>query len=117
MKHYEEAKELGAYEMWQRHIERTNLMKEYLDLWNSYDGLDALLGPTTPYTAPENGKFKHIGFTGVFNILDYSSVSFPTGIYADKTQDVHPAEYKPLNDVCKAIHDDCKYLFPSFAIA
>ena len=40
---YEKASELGTYGMWQLHIERTELQREYLEQWGSIPGLDALL--------------------------------------------------------------------------
>lgn len=43
MKPYETASELGVYDMWQLHRERTALAKMYLDRWNLSHGLDAIL--------------------------------------------------------------------------
>lgn len=43
MKMYEDAKELGTYDMWKLHLERTELQRQYLERWTSYDGLDAIL--------------------------------------------------------------------------
>jgi amidase len=40
---YEKASELGTYDMWKLHVDRSELQREYLELWNSYDGLDAVL--------------------------------------------------------------------------
>lgn len=110
MEDYKNAKELGTYDMWQLHLERSNLMKEYLDQWNSHNGLDALLGPTIPFTAPEHGKFRYVGFTGVFNVLDYSTVSFPSGVYADKEKDAYTNDYKSTSEVCAQIQEECKSL-------
>lgn len=58
MSDYEVATELSAYEMWQTHLERTDLQKRYLDRWNQA-GIDAILCPTTPYSTVRNGQFKH----------------------------------------------------------
>lgn len=44
----------------------------------------------------------------MFNILDYASTSFPTGLTADKDVDVLSADYKPLNDACATINKECK---------
>lgn len=44
MQGYSEATELGTYDMWQLHQERSDLQKKYLEQWMSYDGLDAILG-------------------------------------------------------------------------
>ncbi|KXT01880.1 hypothetical protein AC578_2155 [Pseudocercospora eumusae] len=92
MKAYEDAQELGSHALWQLQKQRTALAKRYLDRWEAVGGLDAILGPTTPYaSAPKHGQFTHVGYTCVFNILDYSSVSFPSGVAVDKAKDTMPA--------------------------
>lgn len=92
------ASELGTYDMWQVHLERTELCQQYLHRWIA-SGIDGLLCPTTPYASVQNGNFKHFGYTGIFNILDYSSISFPCGVTANKDLDKVPKEYAPLGDV------------------
>lgn len=98
MKAYETASDVNVYDLWQLHKQRTALQKKYLDRWAACEGLDAILGPTIPYTAPKNGQLKVISYTGVFNILDYSSMSFPTGLFADKEVDVHSSEFNALSE-------------------
>jgi hypothetical protein len=44
MKYYETASELGVYDMWQVHRERTELAAMYLRRWNECKGLDVILG-------------------------------------------------------------------------
>ncbi|KAJ4358088.1 uncharacterized protein N0V89_002667 [Didymosphaeria variabile] len=44
MRNYSEAPELGTYDMWQLHLQRSEVQKQYLEQWMSYDGLDAILG-------------------------------------------------------------------------
>jgi amidase len=99
MKPYETATELGVYDLWQLQRERTDLSKMYLDKWEASEGVDAILLPTTPYAAVKNGAFKYIGYTGVFNILDYSAVSFPTGLHADEKLDAVPEDFKALSEI------------------
>jgi len=43
MAQYEQATELGAHAMWQLHLERSELQRQFLQQWMSYDGLDAIL--------------------------------------------------------------------------
>ncbi|KAI4862166.1 amidase [Hypoxylon rubiginosum] len=100
------ARELGAYEYWQLHLDRQEYQKRYLDRWLEA-GIDAILCPTTPYSSVENGKFKHVGYTGVYNVLDYACISFPTGITVDKSLDVALGDsYKPLSDLDKEIQSE-----------
>lgn len=58
MEAYTKAKEVGTYDMWQIHLERTAYQKKYLDRWNAAE-IDAILCPTTPFASVKNGTFKH----------------------------------------------------------
>ncbi|ROW05086.1 hypothetical protein VSDG_00580 [Cytospora chrysosperma] len=101
---YETAEELGTYEMWQVHIERTALQKRYLERWNEA-GIDAILCPTTPFSTVRNGQYKHVGYTGVFNVLDYACISFPTGMSVEKDIDMPLGDgHQPLSETCGEIH-------------
>jgi amidase len=44
MVQYKDAKELGVYDMWKLHTERSELQRQYLEQWMSIEGLDAILG-------------------------------------------------------------------------
>lgn len=98
MKRYEDATDLGVYDLWQVQKQRTALQKKFLDRWAACEGLDAILSPTTPYAAPKNGDFKSVSYTGIFNLLDYSSMSFPTGLQADRELDLYPKDFKPQGE-------------------
>ncbi|CAI6339842.1 unnamed protein product [Periconia digitata] len=101
---YEAARELGVYDMWQLHLERSTFQKKFLEQWMRCaggGGIDAILAPTTPYAgAPAHGKFKYVGYTGVFNVVDYSAVSFPSGLVVDKEKDkrTDASNQEPLSD-------------------
>jgi len=45
---------------------------------------------------------------GVFNIVDYAAVSFPTGIFADKKLDQRTSQTEALSEVDGEIQNDCK---------
>ncbi|KAL5426941.1 hypothetical protein PMIN06_009817 [Paraphaeosphaeria minitans] len=103
MQGYSEATELGTYDMWQLHQERSELQKKYLEQWMSHDGLDGILAPTCPYATVAHGQFDYVGYTGVYNVVDYSAVSFPSGVTVDKEKD-RPANHEHLSDICKTVH-------------
>ncbi|KGO48040.1 Amidase [Penicillium expansum] len=105
MKPYEDAKELSVHDLWQIHVKRNALCKSYLDRWNEA-GIDALLGPTTPYSSVENGNFAYAGYTCVFNLLDYPAVSFPCGAKADKSIDTPYTDHQALSDMDGKIQKD-----------
>ncbi|KAG8410956.1 hypothetical protein J3459_016779 [Metarhizium acridum] len=105
MEQYRNAKELSTYEMWNLQLERVDFLNRYLDRWNRA-GIDAILCPTIPFNTVKNGSFKHIGYTGVYNVLDYSCLSFPTGLTVDKAIDRIEGLYQPLGSDCEAINGD-----------
>jgi amidase len=47
---------------------------------------DILLVPTMPHTSVPHGSCRWTGYTKVFNLLDYTALSFPAG-KADKNRD------------------------------
>jgi amidase len=127
MEPYRVAKELSTYEMWLLQSERVDFQNRYLDRWNKA-GIDAILCPTIPFNTVKNGTFKHgklcrrlvafwsrangefaVGYTGVYNVLDYSCLSFPTGLAVDKIVDTVEDHYQPLGSDCEAINTDCTY--------
>lgn len=103
MKMYSEAKNLSVYDLWQLQKQRTALQKMYLDRWAACEGLDAILGPVTPFAAPQAGGFKSVSYTSIFNLLDYSSTSFPTGVVGNKEKDVYSTNFKALGETDEII--------------
>ncbi|PGH00912.1 hypothetical protein AJ79_08067 [Helicocarpus griseus UAMH5409] len=88
MDRYGHAKDRGVQALWQLHVERNKFQQDYMARWNACEGLDGLLTPTTPFATVEHTRFKHVGYTGVYNILDYSCLSFPCGVHVDAAVDV-----------------------------
>lgn len=95
---YATTPEIKVPELWKLQAERTTLAKKFLDRWNatalktkSGRPIDAIIMPATPFAGNPHGKFRsHIGYTSVFNALDYSVGTFPV-TKADKDVDVPEA--------------------------
>lgn len=51
---------------------------------------------------------------GVFNILDYSAVSFPSGIDADKQLDQAKSDTEPLSQLDAQIQAECEFVVDSW---
>ncbi|KAL7946823.1 amidase signature domain-containing protein [Trichoderma barbatum] len=95
---YEQATDMDVYDLWQLQKERSVLQANYLTRMVEA-GIDAILGPTTAYVAPKNGELKTVSYTNVFSVLDYSSVSFPSGLKADKGLDKGLVGHIPLSNI------------------
>ena len=61
----------------------------------------------------EHGKFDYGGYTGVYNLLDYSAVSFPCGINVDSKVDVPYNEHRPLSETDAQVQSACEFSRPS----
>jgi Asp-tRNA(Asn)/Glu-tRNA(Gln) amidotransferase A subunit family amidase len=85
---------------------KLELQKRYLDLWNSTRSansgkpIDILLTPVMPHSAVPHRKCKWVGYTKVFNFVDYPAVVLPAG-QVSKDLDGEAAkkmsEYEPRN--------------------
>lgn len=63
------------------------------------NGIDYLLTPTYVSVAPRLGKDHWIGYTGLWNFLDFPGLVFPTGLSCDPKLDEADKNYKPRNEV------------------
>lgn len=95
-------KPISVYEYWQLNKRKLAAQKAYNDKWNSIKSpisgrtVDILLMPTMPHTAVPHRKCRWVGYTKVWNFLDYTALSFPAGeVIASK--DIAPGGYTPRN--------------------
>lgn len=66
-------------------------------------------GPTTPWSSVEHGKLTYAGYTRVYNLLDYSAVSFPCGVNVDAKVDAAYSGHHPLSETDAQIQRDCEF--------
>lgn len=66
--------------------------------------LDALLWIPAPHTAVPFDKYTYLGFTGLFNIVDWPTMALPLNMFVDKTVDLK-AKVEPLNKLDAEIQD------------
>ncbi|ONH66212.1 Acetamidase [Cyberlindnera fabianii] len=76
--------------------DREVLRQQYLTLFNERK-VDFILTPTYVGVAPKPHTPKYWGYTSLWNILDASCVTLPSGLFADKTIDLRDDTYKPRN--------------------
>ena len=71
-----------------------------------------MIAPVCPFAAVEHGKYRHVGYTCVFNILDYTCLSFPCKVTVDSELDVLDSDDQkaPLSETDKLIRDECMSL-------
>ena len=105
IKTFASAQGVSAYDLWQLHKEKAAVWKEWSDKFNE-SAVDGLILATAPYVAAKHGGQTHVGYTGLFNFLDYSAVNFPSGVVGDREKDVYPKDLgEPLNPLDKATRE------------
>lgn len=82
-------KPISVYEYWQINRRKFDLQQAYLEKWNSMrtsDGrmVDAILMPPMPHTAVPHKGCRWVGYTKVWNVLDYSALVIPGGNVCDE---------------------------------
>ncbi|KKZ60694.1 hypothetical protein EMCG_04621 [[Emmonsia] crescens] len=108
MGRYSQAEDGGVQALWQLHVKRNKFQMQYMERWNACEGLDGLLTPTTPFASVEHTLFKHVGYTGVYNILDYSCLSFPCGVHVDAAVDVPAVDENELTKLDGEVQGEYK---------
>ncbi|CAG8116304.1 unnamed protein product [Penicillium olsonii] len=93
------SKAVSVYEYWQLNKRKIAAQKMYLDQWNairSHSGrpVDVLLSPTLPHTTVPHRMMRWVGYTKIWNLLDYPAVTLP--VNRVQAGDIAP-EYVPRN--------------------
>jgi amidase len=97
---------ISVYEYWQLNKQKLAAQKRFLDLWTSTKSgktskpIDILLTPVMPHSAVPHRKCRWVGYTKVFNFVDYPAVVLPAGrvskeLDSDVAEDVRA--YCPRN--------------------
>ncbi|KAK5109432.1 hypothetical protein LTR62_006991 [Meristemomyces frigidus] len=98
---------ISVYQYWQLNRAKQAAQKSYLDKWRSTRSpisgreIDVLLMPTMPHPAVPHRCCKWVGYTKIWNFLDYSAVVLPFG-RVDKGVDRPGMVHEPRNGVDKA---------------
>ncbi|KAJ5820241.1 amidase signature domain-containing protein [Penicillium riverlandense] len=93
---------ISVYQYWQLNRRKLNCQKAYLDRWNNTRAptsgrkVDVLLAPVMPHPAVPHNSCRWVGYTKVWNFLDYSALTFPVTAIS-KDIDIADPSYEPRN--------------------
>ncbi|EEH41340.1 acetamidase [Paracoccidioides lutzii Pb01] len=94
---------ISVYEYWQLNRRKWAAQKRYLDKWNGARGplsgrvVDVLLAPTMPHVSVPHRCCRWVGYTKVWNFLDYSALTFPVGEVCAERDRLPETPYEPRN--------------------
>lgn len=97
-------KPISVYAYWQLNKLKLVQQKRYLDKWNAVFSpsgrkVDVLLTPVMPHSAVPHRACRWVGYTKVWNFLDYSAAVIPGGA-VDKSVDAKAGtSYVPRNPI------------------
>lgn len=81
------------YEYWQLNKRKWACQKAYLDKWNASSALsrsgrmvDLVLSPVMSHVAVPHRACRRVGYTKVWNVLDYTAGVIPAG-FVDRVKD------------------------------
>ncbi len=83
----------------------STLVRQMHEAWNR-DGkpTDALLWVPAPHTAVPFDKYTYLGFTGLFNVIDWPAMALPLGMFVDRNID-KKTNITPFNALDAEIQD------------
>ncbi|KAF4496733.1 general amidase [Fusarium agapanthi] len=95
---------ISVLEYWQLNQRKVAVQKAYHNMWESKKSpsrrsVDVLLVPTMPHTAVPHGSCRWTGYTKIFNLLDYTALTFPTGKASRDGNDGGFWEHVPRNKI------------------
>ncbi|KAI0096253.1 amidase [Nemania sp. FL0031] len=115
---------LSVFQYWQLNRRKWELQQRYLDKWNSIRSaqggklVDVVIMPPMPHTSVPHGGCRWVGYTKVWNVVDYPAIVIPGGHIGE--QDVSDTWYfEPRNSMDewnKRLWDDNKVTMASLKL-
>ncbi|KAJ5092272.1 hypothetical protein NUU61_007142 [Penicillium alfredii] len=95
-------KAISVFEYWQLNKRKFAVQKKYLDQWNATRSpsgrpVDVLLSPTLPHTTVPHRNIRWVGYTKIWNFLDYPAVTFPVDRVRADRDSMPTVPYTPRN--------------------
>ncbi|OQO01796.1 hypothetical protein B0A48_12269 [Cryoendolithus antarcticus] len=93
---------ISVYEYWKLNRRKVAAQQAYHEMWNNARSskgrpIDIILTPTMAHTSLPHRKCRWVGYTKLFNLLDYTAMSFPVGRVSKRLDSVSTDDYVPRN--------------------
>jgi Asp-tRNA(Asn)/Glu-tRNA(Gln) amidotransferase A subunit family amidase len=83
------------HQAWDLRNQRDLYRKAYAEYWMAHEEPDVLLCPWASGVAFRHDTSRYWGYTAIWNLLDYPSITFPSGLSVDPAVDVKDTAYVP----------------------
>ncbi|KAI6760667.1 hypothetical protein HG530_009527 [Fusarium avenaceum] len=96
-------KPISVFDYWQLNKRKRELQQAYLEKWNntiSAKGktVDAIIMPALPHSAVPHRSIRWVGYTKVWNLLDYTALVIPGG-YVEPQDLEAKCDHEPRNEM------------------
>ncbi|WKT46615.1 hypothetical protein QSH57_011489 [Fusarium oxysporum f. sp. vasinfectum] len=96
-------KPISVFDYWQLNKRKRELQQAYLEKWNNTlskkgKAVDAIIMPALPHAAVPHNTVKWVGYTKVWNLLDYTALVIPGGKVEAKDLDAL-WDHEPRNEL------------------
>ncbi|KAI1183177.1 amidase [Nemania serpens] len=115
---------LSVFQYWQLNKKKWELQQQYLDKWKAIESaqggrlVDVVIMPPMPHTSVPHGGCRWVGYTKVWNVLDYPAIVIPGGHVRD--QDISSTwSFEPRNAIDewnKGLWEDNKEIMASLRL-
>lgn len=95
---------ISVYDYWQLNKSKLVLQQAYLKKWNELkspetnEPVDIVLMPPMPHTAVPHRSCRWVGYTKIWNVLDYTALVVPAGKITSVDKDA-PWDHAPRNEL------------------
>lgn len=95
--------ELSVYEYWQLNRKKLAAQQRQLKKWTDFRSpcgrkVDIVISPTMPHALVPHRSCRWVGYTKVWNMLDYTALTMPVK-FAQHESDNATSSYEPRNDI------------------
>ncbi|OQO11605.1 hypothetical protein B0A48_03332 [Cryoendolithus antarcticus] len=93
---------ISVYEYWKLNRRKVAAQQAYHEMWDNARSskgqpIDIILTPTMAHTSLPHRKCRWVGYTKLFNLVDYTALSFPVGRVSKTLDSAGTDDYVPRN--------------------
>jgi amidase len=95
--------EVSVYEYWQLNRKKVAAQQRQLKKWTDFRSpsgrkIDIVISPTMPHLVVPHRSCRWVGYTKIWNVLDYTALTMPVRSCVHEAEEIAP-QYEPRNEI------------------